>query len=288
MLKKILIILALVLAISYLANRFFISPSSENVVSLKEGEKNKRETTPFSPPKSATLNPEALLAKIKNLFFEANPDIDFSVAIYDLKNDSYFGYNDNVAQHAASVSKVLTGIYLLKNVEEGKIDLNDQMGTYNVEFNLKQLINQSNNISWRMIDDLLGITPQDEYAHSLGLTSVNFEENLMSPKDAAMLFVKLYKGEILSEPYQRKLFSYMQNTETENLITPAIPKEIPFYHKTGLYEGEVHDVAIIDHPQRPFVLSIFSVNKLYPDYEGRAKLIQKVAAQVYAYFSEID
>ena len=283
MLKKILIAIILLIGVALVVNRLFFSGSTQ--VSVSQNEQKGKQVTP-SPRVTKSSSQEELLGKIKNIFFETDPDTDFGIAIYDLKNDNYFGYNDTTIQHAASVSKVLTGSYLLKKVEDGEIDLNEKMGTYNVEFNLKQLINQSNNISWGMIDDRLGIEPQNDFAHSLGLTSVDFDENLMSPQDATMLFVKLYQGEILSEPYQRKLFSYMQGTETENLITLAIPKSIPFYHKTGLFEGEVHDVAIIDHPEHPFVLSIFTVNKLYPDYEGRAKLIQKIAAEVYAFFAQ--
>ncbi|MDP3998101.1 MAG: serine hydrolase [bacterium] len=276
---------ALVAAFIFFLTSFVISRNLEKTVSPKAEEKIQASVTPINV-ESPAISQDELLKKIKNLFFEANPDIEFGITVYDLKTNVSFGYNDQEAQHAASVAKVLTAIYLLRQVEDEKIELRDSMGTYNVEFNLKQMVNQSNTISWEMIDERLGIEPQNNYAHSLGLESVNFRDNMMSPKDAARLFVKLYKGELLDEPYQRKLFSYMQNTETENLITPAIPKDIPLYHKTGLYEGEVHDVAIVDHSTRPFVLSIFSVNKLMPDYDGRAALIQKVAAEVYAYFTK--
>lgn len=287
MFTKILVILILILAIIFSVKFLFFAGSSASPQNTSFfSPKPEGQSVTATPPPQVDSS-EELLKRIKNLFFEANPDIDFAISIHDLKNDSAFGYNDADAQHAASVSKTLTAAYLLKNVEEGNVDLNDRMGTYNIEFNLKQLINQSNNISWQMIDNLLGIESQNEFARSLGLTSFNLQENLLSSKDAALLFAKLYRGEVLSEPYQRKLFSYMQNTETENLITPAIPKDIPFYHKSGLYEGEVHDVAMVDHPSHPFVLSIFTVNKLKPDYEGRATLIQKVASQVYAYFDRL-
>lgn len=285
MFAKTIVILVLILAIIFSVKfLFFASPPQNSLPSMPGSGQTKITTAPTSIPAASS---DELLKKIKNLFFETNPDIDFSIGVYDLKNDTYFGYNDQDAQHAASVTKVLTAVYLMREIEDGRVKFNDPLGTYNVEFNLKQMVNQSNTVAWEIIDDFLGLEPQQEFATSIGLTSVNFRDNLMSPKDAAMLFAKLHKGELLEEPYQRKLFSYMQNTETENLITPAIPKDIPFYHKSGLYEGEVHDVAIIDRPQHPFVLSIFTVNKLKPDYEGRAALIQKVAAEVYSYFTGV-
>ncbi|MBI4100241.1 serine hydrolase [Candidatus Microgenomates bacterium] len=246
--------------------------------------------TSSAKPTPIPVNPAAseieLLSKIANLFSAANPDIEYGIFVYSLKTGRNFGFNEVGARHAASVSKILTATYLLKNVEDGKVKLNDKMGTYNVEFNLKQLVNQSNNISWNMIDDLLGVEPQNEFAKSIGLSTFELRENTLSPKEAAMLFIKIYKDGLLNESSRRRLFSYMQNTETENLIPPAIPEDIPLYHKTGMFEGEVHDVAIIDHPTNPFVLSIFTANKLYPDYEGRAQLIQKVASEVYAYMTK--
>lgn len=285
MFTKTIVILVLILAIIFSVKFLFFPGSPQNPTPSVSGGQKTQITT--GPTVTAAASPDELLKKIKNLFFETNPDIDFAIGVYDLKNGTYFGYNDQDAQHAASVTKVLTAVYLMREIEAGRVKFNDPLGTYNVEFNLKQMVNQSNTVAWEIIDDFLGLKPQQEFASSIGLTSVNFRDNLMSPKDAAMLFAKLHKGELLEEPYQRKLFSYMQNTETENLITPAIPDQTPFYHKSGLFEGEVHDVAIIDHPQYPFVLSIFTVNELKPDYEGRAALIQKVAAQVYAYFDGV-
>lgn len=283
MVKKVLIIFAVSFALAFLVNYLLFTKSSETTVLNNASNTPKEISGSTIKSTAAVKNKEELLKRLKNLVFETNSDIDFAITVYDLKTDLVFGFNDEEAQHAASITKVLTGAYLLLQVEEGKIKLNEPMGVYNVEFNLKQMVNQSNTIAWEMIDDRLGIKTQNEFANSLGLKTVNFRENLMSPRDAAKLFAKLYKEEILSEPYQRKLFSYMQNTETENLIPPAIPKGIPLYHKTGLYEGEVHDVAIIDHPTKPFILVLFSSNKLYPDYEGRAQLIQKIAAEVYSF-----
>lgn len=287
MFGKTIVILILILATIYSVKFLFFAGSDDS----PKNDPPKTETTktkekPILTIKTPAKDKEELLKKLKNLFFETNPDIDFAVAVYDLKNDARFGYNEENPQHAASVTKVLTAVYLLKQVQDRKIKLSDELGAFNVEFNLKQMVNQSNTEAWEIIDDFLELNPQDDFAHSIGLASVDFQQNLMSPKDAVTLFAKLYKGELLDEPYQKKLFSYMQNTETENLISPAIPKETPIYHKTGVLEGEVHDVAIINHSIHPFVLAIFTDNKVDPKYDERADLIQKTAAEVYAFFTD--
>lgn len=283
MLKKLAIVLILIWVILFSIKYLFLEKTSTRTPSPVLNPESKKVTPTVVSSRLNIKNQDELIRRIKNLFTETSPDIEVGISVYDLKTDLSYGYNDSLPQHAASVSKILTAIYLLQKVQAGEIKFSDELGTYNIEFNLKQMVNQSNTISWEMIDDLLGIRPQQRFAKSLGLNSVNFQDNLMSPNDAAVLFAKLYKGELLEENYQRMLFSYMQNTETENLIAPAIPDNIPLYHKSGLYEGEVHDVAIIDHPEHPFVLAIFTVNKIYPDYEGRAILIQKATSEIYAF-----
>lgn len=257
---------------------------------LSGGEKSGTATpTPVVSPKpqiKPAASKEELLTRIEDIFGD-KPDIDLAVSLRDLKTGEMFGLNDSETQHAASVPKVLTAAYLLKKVQDKEIKLTDKLGTFNLEFNLKQMVNQSNTVAWEMIDDFLGIEPQQDFAKSLGLTSFRMRENEISPQDAVLLFQKLYKREILNERYTKKLLGYMQGTETENLITPAIPKDISLYHKTGLLEGQVHDVAIVEHPRHPFIFAIFTVNKIRPDYEGRAKLIQKSAEEVFAYFNSL-
>jgi beta-lactamase class A len=241
------------------------------------------QTTPT--PKAPKISQEELISQIKNITVKS-PDTEFSISIIDLSSNVQFGINDGISQHAASVSKVLTAAYLLKQTEEGKYKLSDPLGVYNIEFQLKQMVNQSNNNSWDLIDNLVGFTAQEQYAHSIGLTSVDIGNNKMSSKDAASLLSKIYKSEILNEQSKARLFSYMQNTETENLISPAIPKDVTFYHKTGLFEGEVHDAVIVDLASYPYVISVFSVNTLVPNYEGRGKIMQEIAATVHKYFAK--
>lgn len=286
MVKKVLIIFIICFIITFFINYFFFTKSSETTVLNKVSNTPKETTVSTIKTTSSAKNKDELLNKIKNLVFETNSDIDFGITVYDLKNDTHYGYNDERTYHAASVPKILTAIYLLKKVQNNEIKLSDDLGAFTVEYNLKQMVNQSNTEAWEMIDDLVGIGPQQEFADSLNLKSVNFNKNLVSPQDAALLFVKLWKGDILEDRYQKRLLSFMQNTETENLITPAIPKEIPLYHKSGLFEGQVYDVAIIDHPTKPFIISIFTVNKILPDYEGRAQLIKKIAAEVYSFHTQ--
>lgn len=232
---------------------------------------------------------DLLLEKITVLFQQKAPGTTFGVAIYDLNNEEYFGSGDKKAQHAASVSKIFTSVYTYRQAEDGALDLANPLGAYNIETQIKFLINQSSQDSWDLIDNLVGRETQNKYAKKIGLKSIDLRlgKNLMSPKDATLLLVKLVKGELISDTNRDKLFSYMQNTESEDYFSPGFPQGTIFYHKTGKYLGEGHDNAYVAHEKNPFVLTVFSVNNVNQGSLGRGKIMTLVAQEVYNYFESL-
>lgn len=206
----------------------------------------------------------------------------FSVGIYDINNSEFFGVNELDQFHAASVMKLLVATTAFTDIERGKYELSDT-----VKYNLEQMINQSNNNSWEYFNQLQGFDHQQEIADELNLTNVKVWGNQMSAKGVGELLLKLYKGQILTEEHRKLFFSYMQNTETENRISPSIPPGVNFYHKTGTYGGGIHDAAIVIHPKNPFILVIFTNDTKGIAWETRFKAMQDATSAVYNYFSEI-
>src|SRR3990167_2879414 len=208
----ILVLVIFVLSIGFAAFLVFKSfrHGEEKVVSQNF------ETTYTSEELKASRSEKqkALIETLQKMFAEGSPGTTFAVSIYDLNNDEGFGFNDEKAMHAASVSKALTATYAFKEVEDGKRSLTDPLGTYNLEWQVD------------------------------------------------------------------KLFSYMQKTENETMIPQGLPKEIVFYHKSGAFEGEYHDAAYVVHPKNPFILIIFSLNRIAPNYEARSEIIAKATKEV--------
>lgn len=206
----------------------------------------------------------------------------FGIAIYDINNSEAFGIGELEQFHAASVMKTVVATTAFMDIESGKYSLSST-----TEYNLQQMINQSNNNSWEYFNQLQGFDHQQEIVDQLQLTNVKIWGNLMSAKGENDLLLKLYKGEILTEEHRKLFFSYMQNTETENRISPTIPSGVNFYHKTGTFQGGVHDAAIVIHPKNPFILTIFTNDTKGTPWETRFTSIQNTARTVYNYFSEI-
>ena len=268
-------------SVGFLAWRFFQGRSTQPP---------QQSSTKLSSKQQRAQQQEVLVETIKELFSSQSPGTSLSVAIYDLKNNDYFGYNDTDPQHAASVSKLLTAVYVLDQVEKGKVSLTDSMGAYNIEFQLEKMINISNPESWEFIDERFKPKDQNKFANSIGLTATDIRigKNLMSPKDAAVLLKKLAKEELLSEQSRFRLFSYMQKTESEDYFSPAFKLEgVTFYHKTGKYLGEGHDAAIVEHESNPFVLVVFSNNNTNTDLTDRGSVMTKTASVVYEYFDAL-
>ena len=277
----ILIVLAGLIAGGYFAFKAAQETDSTVVTNKVSDEEKKAQEAAEREEKQ-----DLLIEKIKVLTKQKSPGTSFSLAIYDLNNEEYFGFNDTKAQHAASVSKVLTAVYTYSLVEKGKITLSKPLGAYNVETQIKYMINVSSADSWDLIDSLVGRESQNKYAKSIGLKSVDvrLNKNIMSPKDATMLLVMLAKGELISDTNREQLFSYMQNTESEDYFSPGFPQGIIFYHKTGKYLGEGHDNAYLVHDRNPFVLTVFSNNNTAPSLIGRGAIMTSIAEEVYNYF----
>ncbi len=234
---------------------------------------------------------EVVVETIKEVFSIESPGTGISVAIFDLNNDEFFGLNENDIQHAASVSKILTAVYALDQVEKGKTTLAEPMGAYVIETQIQYLINQSSQDSWDLLDAKFKPEDQNAYAKTLGLTSIDVRrgKNLMSAKDVATLMQKLADGEILTQIHRDKLFSYMQKTESEDFFSPTFKIHgVNFYHKTGKYLGEGHDAAIVKHQKNPFVLIVFTNNNTNTNLIGRGAVMTKVAETVYDYFDSLD
>jgi beta-lactamase class A len=93
---------------------------------------------------------------------------------------------------------------------------------------------------------------------------------------------------LLNAYHTQILLSFMQNTNYENFISPAVPDSYRIYHKVGFIDTEINDAAIITNGQQKFVLTIFSDNPAAADGSDtleRTELIQKITKAALTYLS---
>ena len=216
--------------------------------------------------------------KIQNLIAADTSD-RFGVAIENIKTGNITTYGKTSQFDAASTEKVLSAVTYYHLVEQGSQSLDDMIGPYPASYQLKQMINQSDNDSWDAINDAVGGNDElQDYAQSIGL-HYNVDGNLMSAKDMATLLAKLYTGKLLNTDDTKQLLSYMQQTNDETLIPSVLPSGLTIYHKYGeLNDGSVnvlHDASIVTDGSTAYAIVIYSDGD--SDETARTDSIKQIA-----------
>jgi beta-lactamase class A len=227
---------------------------------------------------TASVDTAGLDASV-NAVISQNPDIVFGISIIDLSIGSVHDYGNNGPMTAASVTKVLTAVDYLKQVELGNKSLSITMSNgLTAQDNIEQMIVVSDNDAWRLLNDYLGYSQMQEYAHSIGLTSYSYSDNTISSAHTAKLLGDLYTNKLIDASHTELLLSYMARANYRDLIIPAVPPHDTVYHKAGEYLATLNDAAIITNGSRSIVLSIYTESNSGYDKPRVAALMQQITA----------
>ncbi|MEK7620937.1 MAG: serine hydrolase [Patescibacteria group bacterium] len=213
--------------------------------------------TPAAEPKkvSAIQSIKAPITKI----ISTHPDYNISVSIVDTKTNeaAHLGYGSTYT--AASTTKLLTAALTMSEVEAGNLSLDDYINGSLVSWHLQQMINQSNNQSWKTLNQNFGQEKVEAYAKQLELDTYNYTDNLISAKDMSKLLTKLYRAELVNKANTKLILGHMRQTNDDSFI-PAIAEttKIKVYHKYGWLESNIHDVAILESKDKAWVLAIYT------------------------------
>lgn len=233
------------------------SQQASSVLSTEDQEKKQ----PIPPP----IDQAALNAEIQKVI-NANPQLDIGVSVKDLATGQNYSYGVDAQFIAASVGKLLTATLYLHGVENGTYTLDDMVGDTTSRAQIQKMIGQSDNAAWKLLNDLMGHPALEEYAQSIGVTSYDAEENKIKPNDVVLILSQLYQEKLLNEDHTRFLLTNMQQDQEEiQFIRRYIDPSISVYHKAGWLSDRAHDTAIVENPDRAYVLVIFTKAR-YGDY----------------------
>lgn len=234
-----------------------------------------------SGPASSAVD-AALDARIQAIL-AANSQYQIGVALVGLSQGAgtadvhEYGVREKFV--AASTAKVLAAAAYYHLVETGAASLDDPLGSYTAGFQLREMIQQSDNDSWSLIMDAVGHEELTEYAASLG---VNYdpETNTLTPAEMATIVSRLYSGTLLNADHTAELLSYMQDTNYETLIPAAVPDGITVFHKYGLLGGELHDAGILARDGTAYALVIYTKGQDLSDVPERTEVIHQLTQAV--------
>lgn len=234
-----------------------------------------------SPSAAAPAPPPAavdLSAGIQRIIGE-HPGHRIGVAVMDTRDGQLQSYGDVAPYTAASTAKVLTAAAYYHLVETGDKSLDTPLGAFNAAFQLKAMINASNNDAWLLLMQDIGYPNLTAYAATLGIT-YDPEKNLIAPPDMARLLSQLATGKLLNADHTAELLGYMQHTNDEGLIPAALAPGITVHHKYGVVLGYVHDAALLSAGDRSYAVVIYTWGPNDADSADRLDLIHDLTHQV--------
>jgi beta-lactamase class A len=212
----------------------------------------------------------------------SDSEATFSVAVINLASGASYHFGTTNSYTAASTTKIITAAAFLHEVEAGKASLSESVGDETAAWQLQEMVQDSNNDSWVLLNTAVGGANLQTYARGLGLSSFNYEDNTLTAADDATLLKLLYQGKLLNTADTNLVLSYMQNTNDQTLIPAALPAGVTVYQKYGELDNTVHDGAIIEDGSAKFVLVIYSNSTEVVDYAARTAIIHQITAAVLA------
>jgi beta-lactamase class A len=213
-----------------------------------------------------------------------NSQYQVGVALMATAGGDLHQYGVEEPFQAASTAKILTAAAYYHLVEEGSASLDDPLGAFTSGFQIQAMVQDSNNDSWGLLLDAVGLSELSEYSASIDVT-YDSEVNTLSTADMAHILAELFEGRLLDQEHTEQLLSYMQDTNYESLIPAAVPDGVTVFHKYGLLDDELHDAAILSTSSGSYVLVVFTKGADLSDIPERTVVIRDVAKAVTAVLS---
>lgn len=219
---------------------------------------------------------------------------NYSFYFEDLKSGFIYGFNENVKMPAAGCIKLPIAMALLKEVENGKVSLNDLIsigdedkvsGFFGIihEFSEKQytlkellvaMLIQSDNTAACKIINILGMDKVNSLINDMGLKSTKVnkypsevklsddEENITTSYDLSQCFKLLHNNTALSKEHSRLIIETLKRHQLNTRIPFYFQREIQANtaNKIGTLETVENDTALLNFSKGDFVYTVMSNN----------------------------
>lgn len=271
-------------------------------------------------PKKEDRNSESLvfteeLTSLKNKFAQLKtkyPKLQPGAFFVDLDNGAYVNFSGANTFAAASTIKIPILVAFFQDVDAGKIYLDEKLATsalnmgsgsgsmqyqpvgtqFSAIHTVREMIINSDNTATNMIIQRLGGKDElNKRFKEWGLDVTVIKNplpdlegtNTTSPKDLAMVLVKVNQGELISLRSRDRLLEIMRQTKTRTLLPQGIEKEASIAHKTGDIGTILGDAGIVDIPTGKRYIGAVLVKRPHNDYSART-LIQEISRTSYQHF----
>lgn len=190
---------------------------------------------------------------------------DYAVIVRELGGQNRsFEYNPDKQYVTASTFKMFTYYAVQDKIQKGIINYNTptDMG-WSVEACLQEMIVKSTNPCALSLTNLVGWQETQNIVAAGGFpaTQINNQfggDKYSTVRDEANFLTKLHYGTLMGEEATNRLLGYMKRQVWRAGIPSGVPRGVTVADKVGLYNGWVHDVAIVYGPKTTYILAIMS------------------------------
>jgi beta-lactamase class A len=230
-----------------------------------------------------------LEAKISDV--DRNLDGVMGVAVLDLTDGHHYFLHANDVFAQASSIKICVLAELYRQVQQGKLKLND-IYTVNAadlvpdsdimggltpgvsRITLRDLATMmvavSDNSATNVLIDRVGMDNVNAFLDSLGLHQTRLRrkmmdlkaasegrENVSTPAEMMSLLEALYRGKVLNKELTEDFFKVL-STHKDSWIPRNLPDDLKIANKPGALEGVRNDSGVIFVDKRPYVLCVMT------------------------------
>lgn len=224
----------------------------------------------------------------------------------DIRSGASFGINEREPITAASSIKAPIVLYLLQQVADGKLSLEDmvvyqaatdysdgagviqfftQDGTrYSLGVLANLAISVSDNIAWKMLLRHLGKENIAAYFRSLGGETVYpGGANVSTARDLGIYLQAILDFAAAHPDLGNSLLAHMSHTIfDEEGIPPGVPDHVQVAHKVGTVTGVANDIGIVFLADRPYILCVMTEGVGQSVDDGFA-VIAEISRRVYRF-----
>ncbi|HWA52402.1 MAG TPA: serine hydrolase [Patescibacteria group bacterium] len=266
-----LIIFIFLIGLPVLSIIFFIkSKSSRTAVPAKINAPIINNFVPLATPDTDELN-TTLNNEISNLTGT------YGIYLKSVDGSYSLGINDNIEFDGASLFKLPLMIAYYQAVDNGKIDpqtsytlkYSDDEGGAGILASMapgtvvtyKDIVQamgkNSDNTGFQIMENVLGQDAETNEISNLNMNNTDFSQSETTPYDIGSLFYQLNNTNLISNSSKDEFYSFLTNTDFENLIPAGVPSNIKVVHKYGADDGELNDAGIV-YAAKPYILVIMS------------------------------
>ena len=273
------------------------------------------------PSPAQSRFPAILDAKFQASVREVEAGLDgvLGLALKDLKTGKTFLINEREVFPQASSIKIAILLEAFKQAEEGRLKLDEfialeesrkvagsgvlfYLGRPSLSLSVRDtavlMVVLSDNTATNLLIDRVGMEAVNKRLDDLGLAKTRLRrkmmdlkaaaegrENVSTPLEMMTLLEKLWKGDVLKEPY-RKDFLEILAIPKDSPLRAGVPEGIAVSEKPGELEAVRCDSGIVQLTGRPYVICVMTTY-LKHDADGN-QAITRISRLAYEHFSRLE